>query len=262
MARSAEPAPEMSGLRVPQKVVLSESTYDVLRTAILDGTLSPGTRIVEEAVARQLGVSRAPLREAVWLLKRDGLLVEESARTTRVVQLTEDDVHELHMIRTVLETLAYQQASPKLLPEHLAELGDLIAQMHDASVAGDTRRIADLDYRFHRALCEPCGLPRVMKAWDEQHVLFRMWLNMVGPTLGAQDIADSHQVLLDVVRAGDAETISEQVIEHVYLLGGVMADERRRWAAAQPRLCFPAGAPADRQSAGGPVNASDQSEVR
>ncbi|MEV0732546.1 GntR family transcriptional regulator [Polymorphospora sp. NPDC050346] len=242
MVKSAEPAPSVAALRVPQKVVLSESTYDVLRAAILDGTLPPGTRIVEEALARQLGVSRAPLREAIWLLKRDGLLVEESARTTRVVQLTEDDVHELHMIRTVLETLAYQQASPRLQPSDVAGLEDLIDQMHDASVAGDARRIAELDYRFHRALCEPCGLPRVMKAWDEQHVLFRMWLNMVGPTLGVQDIAEPHRVLLDVVLAGDAEAISEQVIDHVYLVGGVMADQRRRWAAKQPRLCFPQSA--------------------
>ncbi|MER7006744.1 GntR family transcriptional regulator [Dactylosporangium sp. NPDC000555] len=262
MAESAESAAlAVSGLRIPQKVVLSESTYDVLRTAILDGTLAPGTRIVEEALSRQLGVSRAPLREAIWLLKRDGLLVEESARTTRVVQLTEDDVHELHMIRTVLETLAYQQSSPRLRPQHLTELEDLIEQMHDASVAGDTRRIADLDYRFHRTLCEPCGLPRVMKAWDEQHVLFRMWLNMVGPTLGAQDIAESHRVLLDVVRGGDAEAISEQVINHVYLIGGVMADQRRQWAAAQPRLFFPPGTVTDRQPVGTPGNPSDQSEV-
>ncbi|MEU5552057.1 GntR family transcriptional regulator [Micromonospora sp. NPDC047793] len=243
MVNSAEPASSVTALRVPQKVVLSESTYDVLRAAILDGTLPPGTRIVEESLARQLGVSRAPLREAIWLLKRDGLLVEESARTTRVVQLTEDDVHELHMVRTVLETLAYQQASPRLRPSDVSDLEDLISQMHEASAAGDTRRIADLDYRFHRALCAPCGLPRIMKAWDEQHVLFRLWLNMVGPTLGVQDIAESHRVLLGVVRDGDAEAISEQVIHHVYLVGGVMADQRSRWAAAQPRLYFPQAAP-------------------
>lgn len=251
----------VTGLRVPQRVVLSESTYDVLRTAILDGTLPPGTRVVEESLSRQLGVSRAPLREALWLLKRDGLLVEESARTTRVVELTEDDIHELHMIRTMLETLAYQLASPELRPEHIVELEDLIEQMHDASVEGDTRRIADLDYRFHRALCAPCGLPRVLKAWDEQQVLFRLWLNMVGPTLGAQDIADSHRILLDVVRAGDADAISEQVIDHVYLVGGVLAEQRRRWAAAQPRLCLPRAVPANPPAAGDPVLISNPSEV-
>ncbi|WP_326550414.1 GntR family transcriptional regulator [Micromonospora sp. NBC_01813] len=237
-------------LRVPQKVVLSESTYDVLRNAILDGTLSPGTRIVEEALSRQLGVSRAPLREAMWLLKRDGLLVEESARTTRVVQLTEADVRELHMIRAVLETLAYQQAAPLLRDEHLAELDQIIAEMHDASLAGDARRIAHLDYAFHRTLCLVCELPRVRKLWDEQHVLFRLWLNMVGSSLGAQDIAHTHRVLLDVVRGGDAQAISEQVIEHVYLVGGVLAEQRQQWAAAQPRLCFPSAAdvPAARRS--------------
>ena len=229
-------------LRVPQKVVLSESTYDVLRTAILDGTLSPGTRIVEESLSRQLGVSRAPLREAIWLLKRDGLLVEESARTTRVVELTEADVQELHMIRAVLETLAYQQAAPLLRTEHLTELELIIDQMHEANTAGDSRRIAQLDYEFHRRLCQVCALPRVRKIWDEQHVLFRLWLNMVGPSLGSQDIAQTHRDLLDVVRGGNAEAISEQVIEHVYLVGGVMAEQRRQWAAAQPRLCFPAHA--------------------
>ncbi|WBB81662.1 GntR family transcriptional regulator [Micromonospora sp. WMMD882] len=239
MPGPAGTAPVTAGLRVPQKVVLSESTYDVLRTAILDGTLPPGTRIVEETLARQLGVSRAPLREAIWLLKRDGLLVDESARSTRVVQLTEDDVHELHMIRTVLETLAYQHAAPRLQPTDVTTLNEIIEQMQVAADAGDVRAIADLDYRFHRSLCQPCGLPRVLKTWDEQHVLFRLWLNMVGRSLELGDIAQSHRLLLDTVRGGDPDAISEQVIAHVYLVGGVMTEQRRRWAAAQPRLCLP-----------------------
>jgi len=227
-----------TALRVPQKVDLSDSTYQVLRSAILDGTLSPGTRIVEESLARELGVSRAPLREALWVLKRDGLLVEESARTTRVVQLTEADVEELHLTRVVLETLAYQRAASRLREQDFVELEQIAQDMHDTS-AGDTRRIAELDYRFHRTLCQACDLPRIRKLWDEQHVQFRLWLNMVGPTLGEHDISDSHRSLLDVVRSSDANAIAEKVIEHVYLIGGVMADQRRRWCASQPRLHFP-----------------------
>lgn len=232
-----------TALRVPQKVALSDSAYHVLRSAILDGTLSPGTRIVEESLARQLGVSRAPLREALWVLKRDGLLVEESARSTRVVQLTEADVEELHLTRVVLETLAYQRAASRLREQDFVELEQIIQEMHETSATGDTRRIAELDYRFHRTLCQACDLPRIRKLWDEQHVQFRLWLNMVGPTLGEHDISVSHRSLLDVVRGGDSNAIAEKVIEHVYLIGGVMIDQRRRWCAAQPRLRFPTPAP-------------------
>lgn len=228
---------QQQGARAP----LGEAAYELLRAAILDGTLGPGTRVVEETLARRIQISRAPLREALGRLKRDGLLVDESARTTRVVELSADSVQELHLIRTVLETVAYQAAARRLTSADVSDLEQIVAEMQAASDADDRKAIARLDYEFHHRLCQAAGLPRLLEIWDQQQILFRLWLNLVGRTLAEafDHIAQTHQRILEAVIGGDDDVIFEHVLEHVYLVGGAMRTERRRWATQQPRVSSP-----------------------
>ena len=220
---------------------LGESVYGALRQAILEGSLAPGARIVEESLASQLAVSRAPLREALWLLKRDGLLIDESARTTRVVKLDAESIRELHLIRTLLETAACQRAALRITSEEIAAIELTITAMQRAADEGDRTAVARLDYEFHRALCTASGMPRLVEMWEQQHVLFRLWLNMVGQTLveSVDHIAASHRAIFDAVLQGEPDIIFEHVLEHVYLVGGALRTERQRWAAEQPRVTAP-----------------------
>ncbi len=221
----------------------ANAAYELLRTAILEGALPGGTRIVEEALAQRISMSRAPLRDALARLKSDGLLVDESARTTRVVTITAEAIEELHLIRTLLETAAYQRAARQLTSEDVEELQRIIDEMRLAQERDDRRGVADLDYLFHRRLCEASRLPRLVAIWDEQHVLFSLWLNLVGHTLsaGVEDIVNAHQMILDAVTRGDADEIFEHVACHVYLVADALGMERRRWAAQQPRVTKPIG---------------------
>jgi DNA-binding GntR family transcriptional regulator len=220
---------------------LGESVYEAIRSAILDGSLAPGTRIVEEALARQMHVSRAPLRQALWFLKRDGLIIDESARTTRVVTLDADSIRELHVIRTLLETVAYQSAATRISSSEINDITTILESMQVAADGGDRNAVARLDYEFHQALCQASGMPRLVEIWEKQHVLFRLWLNMVGQTLVERDdhIVASHQAILEAVIEGDPDRIFNHVLEHVYLVGGALRTERRRWAAEQPRVTGP-----------------------
>src|SRR3712207_2323559 len=90
-----------------KRSVLSEDICEHLRAFVMKGRLKPGSRIVEERLARQMGTSRAPLREAILKLKGEGL-VTGSGRETRVVALSADDIRELHLLRATLETLLFQ----------------------------------------------------------------------------------------------------------------------------------------------------------
>ena len=233
--------PALAAIGTAERGALAESVYEALRAAILEGVLVPGTRIVEESLARQMEVSRAPLREALWLLKRDGLIVDESARTTRVVQLDAESIRELHMIRTLLETAACQRAAQRITSDEVEAINAIIADMQDAADAEDRAAVARLDYEFHRALCTASGMPRLVEMWEQQHVLFRLWLNMVGQTLieSVDHIAASHREIFDAVLAGDPDQIFDHVLEHVYLVGSALSTERRRWAAEQPRVSAP-----------------------
>ena len=241
MARVEEP-PALPPIEEKEGSSLGESVYETLRAAILDGNLPQGTRIVEETIARQMAVSRAPLREALWLLKKDGLIVDESARMTRVVTLDAEAIRELHFIRTLLESSACQRAAQRITSDEVSRIERILADMQTAADAEDRAAVARLDYAFHSTLCQASGMPRLVEMWEQQHVLFRLWLNMVGQTLveDADHIAASHQVIFDAVLAGDPDLIYERVLEHVYLVGSELRTERKRWVREQPRVTAPA----------------------
>lgn len=212
-----------------QRSSLNDDVYEAVREHILTGRLAADARIVEEKLASQLGVSRAPLREAIWQLKADGLIVG-SGRSTRVVALSQRDIRELHLVRVTLETSLYQSAALLISDDDVTELQGLIQQMELASQERYWEQIADLDLRFHQMLCEISDLPRLRAVWQEQHVLFRLWLNLVAETREeAAVIAGHHRDLLAAVRSNDPVLIARETSHHVYCTGHALVEERRRW---------------------------------
>jgi len=238
MKQSRPSEPESPTLKRPEKTVLSQEIYSILRKAILEGALESGTRIVEESLAKQMDVSRAPLREALWHLERDGLVVDGGLRERRVVSLTEDDIKELHLIRSLLETLAFQNAAKRISQEEMLLLDELIAGMNRAVSEGDTISLAQHDYEFHEYLCRASGLPRLFGIWKEQFVLFRLWLNVVAKAHrdDTEEIVASHKVILAAVKTKDVDTIARSVHDHIYRSGHALTNERAQWAEEQAWL--------------------------
>ena len=122
---------------------------------ILDGRVSPGSRIVEDDLARRLGVSRASLREAMIGLEQAGL-VTRSGRTRRAIRtLTGADVRQLYEFWTILEPEAAAIACVKATADDHARIRSVMAEMEAA--ADDRKAYRRLNLAFHRALVEPCG---------------------------------------------------------------------------------------------------------
>jgi DNA-binding GntR family transcriptional regulator len=218
----------MASGRTFRRNVLSDDIYEHLRTEIVDGRLEPSTRIIEEALATELGVSRAPLREAIQRLRRDGL-VAGVGRDTRVIQLSPKTIRELHLMRATLETLAFQSAARLVTDEDVTGLQSLIDDMRRVGTAG-SRKMSELDYEFHRRMCKISGIERLYDAWNDQHVLFRLWLNVAGRAHEDGDyLADNHGALLAALRTGDPKSIAWEVTRHVYGVGSALAHERQQW---------------------------------
>lgn len=140
-----------------QKEVLRDKIGDVLKGWILDGTLKPGERIVELTLARQLDVSRAPLREALWLLARQGLVHIRAHHGAYVTQLSEQDIREIFEIREILETRAALKIRGRLSLSVKALLQDALTELETACEARDIRRFSAADLKFHKTLWELAG---------------------------------------------------------------------------------------------------------
>ena len=223
---------DMSPFSKQKKISLSASIYEEIRNAILSGELEPGERIVETNVAEKMGVSRAPLREALRHLQKEGLVSVKAHRETRVVSFTLDDIKELHLLRATLETLAFQLTAKRNDQDTLHHIEEIVLKMEEAANKNDATTLAICDYDMHKELCKASGLPRLYRVWRDQHALLHIWLNVVAKAHDGDMIntAAAHRILYEAVISNDEKRIATEVFNHIYTISPAYKDERRKWA--------------------------------
>jgi DNA-binding GntR family transcriptional regulator len=123
--------------------------YARLREAIVSGKLSPGTRLIEVDLARELQISRTPVREALLKLVGDGLVSEGRGRPLAVAEFPEQRIRDLFVMRAALEGAATRLASQRITEAELAELDELVRQMELSLAQPGLPNFADLNVRFH-----------------------------------------------------------------------------------------------------------------
>jgi DNA-binding GntR family transcriptional regulator len=136
--------------------VLRDKIVGVVREWILTGVLKPGERVVESTLASRLGVSRAPFREALWLLAHDGLVRLEPNKGAYVTHLDEDEIRDFFELREVLETHAAKKIRARLTPEKERRLRAALAALEEAARRRDMRAFVEADHAFHRTIWRLC----------------------------------------------------------------------------------------------------------
>lgn len=195
----------------------NDLAYERLRDAITSGALEPGRRLVESRLAARLGVSRAPVREAIRVLEREGLVRSVPRRGVTVTVLSKDDVREIYGLRAALECAAVRDAARNATPELLARLTTLVEAMHRGSRANDLELLAAEDVAFHSAICEFAGNARLHRVWSGIHAQIRLLSRQVIGTLYSDltPIPHRHELILDAIRAGDMDVAERTIREHV-----------------------------------------------
>lgn len=194
---------------------LYEDAYAALRDAILNGRLAPGDRIVEAEIARQMAISRAPIREAIRKLERDGLVEYQPRRGTVVVRLSREEVRDAYNLRAHLEGYAARLAAIQATEEELANLENLIDQMHDFAIHDDLRGLLAADVAFHAQICQASGSKRVYRLWDSLNPHSWTLLTSLKAAYSLTEIADRHRPVLDALRARDADCAETVLRRHI-----------------------------------------------
>jgi DNA-binding GntR family transcriptional regulator len=183
--------------------VLSRSVKDRLLAAILDGRYPPGARIVETRVARELGTSQAPVREALRDLEALGVVEILAFRGARVRRPTARELLEAFDVRTELEALAVRLALPALTDADLAELEAFLDGMRRASAEGDTVGEAAADAAFHGLIVARSGNGTLARVWDRLEPFSRTYISLAIPGADQDRIVALHAGILDALRGGD-----------------------------------------------------------
>ncbi|WP_218009357.1 GntR family transcriptional regulator [Herbidospora cretacea] len=198
---------------------LVELSMNQLREDILSGALQPGERLIEEALTRRFGISRAPLREALRLLDEQGLVEHLPRRGVRVAQLSERDVDELFGLRDVLEQYAVALSTPLSADVSVHELEAALEAMDVAARKGDLREENDAHCRFHIAMVGLAGQRQLLLAYQPviRKLQLYMAANLRREVEHVGDPGDGvrrHKKLFDAVVSQDAPTVLAALASH------------------------------------------------
>lgn len=192
---------------------LREQVRDTLLRDILHGVHKPGDRLVEMKIARDLGTSQAPVREALRELEALGFVASERNRGTFVGDVWKRGLREIYAVRGGLEELATRLATP-LFGGEVADLQEEVEAMRHAAAAGDIDALVTHSYRFHRAIIERSGNLLLLNVWQGLHIETRTAITMMAPGLDLREVADSHQPIVDAIASGDVEHACLVTREH------------------------------------------------
>ncbi len=200
-----------------QPLSRSESAASLVREEIFSGVAEPGTLLAEAAVARRLGVSRVPVREALFTLEREGLVEFSPTGRAFVKELTPADFEELFVLRLALEPLAARLAAPVLAHDVTELEANVAATARAKSVAEVTRR----DLEFHGVILAATGHSRLLRLWLSLRSELECWLGRLhrqhtGQRLDTRDeTVRAHREIIDTFQTESPVACERLMRRHI-----------------------------------------------
>ncbi len=211
MAWDQEAEPRSVVARVP----LSEQVKDKLVERIVAGELAPGSRIVETRIAREFGISQAPVREALRSLASLGLVEMRPHRGSRVRQPSREELVEAVYVRGVLEAYAAEVAAEKITAEEIEKLEQLLDGMRERARKGDAFTQAHLNAEFHSTIVHAAGNGTLMRSWKLLEPFTQTYLTSTASGVDLLWLAGRHEEIIDALRARDPEAASRAARKHL-----------------------------------------------
>ena len=193
-----------------------QAVYERLRREILHGEIPPGQQLSQMQLAQRLGVSRAPLREALRRLENEGLVEAPPNRSMRVASFSAQDLDEIYAMRLTLEAMTLRISLPRLTSADLGALEGLIAQMQHFAATGEYELWEAPHRAFHQGLTRHAGrrAQHLLEQLSDHAERYRRLYTMGTPNSFARGDRD-HRMVLDAVKARDADAAAVRLVQHL-----------------------------------------------
>ncbi|MDQ4490799.1 GntR family transcriptional regulator [Sinomonas sp. ASV486] len=194
---------------------VSQQIADELRARILSGALPPGTRIRQEQIAEEFGVSRLPIREALRIVESQGLVTLVAATGAWVSSMDLGECQETYLIRERLEPLALGLSVKHMSGETIERLEELARRIEGSASAEE---FMDLDRQFHLLSVQDAGMGRLLemveRQWNTTQHYRRAYVQLTG-TDGLQETHLEHRLLVAAIRRRDSRSAEELLGMHI-----------------------------------------------
>jgi len=198
-----------------KKKVLSEQIKEELMESILNGDIMPGQKLIENTLAKEFGVSQAPVREALRSLEALGFVSVEPYKGATVNKIGREEMHEYFVVRSALEGLAGRIAAEKITDEEIMELENLSKEMIAAAKEGDYERRAQINQIFHNLIIESSHNTILINACKT--IRLGSWSRATSKhtNLDPELIATRHKNLIDLLKKRDGEGLEKELRLHI-----------------------------------------------
>lgn len=215
--------------------LLPERIADLIRDAILKGQLAPGARLIEQQLARQWTISRAPLREAIRQLATEGLVTLSPHRGARVSEVSEAALTELFAVREMIESFGAELAARNATPRQVAAMRTLISDMERCRRGNDLTGFYVAGLEFHNVLVAATGNAMLVQLYDQIKRQFRRYQATLPrvPDLTKNSI-EEHRSILDAIERGDAQAAAGRARHHIRHLTEQVSDNAEAAGNIQP----------------------------
>jgi DNA-binding GntR family transcriptional regulator len=195
--------------------VLRTQIKGLIMEGIVDGRYPPGSRLIETKIARELGVSQAPVREALRDLESVGVVESLAFRGTRVRKPTVAELVEAFPVRAALESLAAREAAQRISEEQLVELERLIDAMVEAAHRTDATSQSVANAQFHGLVVHAAGNATLERQWTLLEPFARTYLTTSHPGIDLVRLAERHRKIVTHLRDRDSEGAAAAMHDHL-----------------------------------------------
>lgn len=197
-----------------EKLTLRDKAFRQLRDAIVSGRLKPGTRLIEQDLSSEMGMSRFPIREAMASLEQDGLITVEAYRGAFVSIITHKEVEEIYSIRELLECHALSLLMAMKPPKSLKALKQHIQGMRDKPVDA-LENFVQKDFEFHAMICELSDNETLYKVWKTLSAKLQLYINIELRHEDIEQTITNHIKLCDLIASGDFAVAVVELQNHI-----------------------------------------------
>ena len=195
---------------------LRDVVFNTLRQGILHGLLPPGLRLMEIQLAKQLGVSRTPVREALRMLELEGLVNTVPRKGAEVAAITQKDLHDVLDVRCALEELAVDLACQTITQEELNKLHELLDKFRVLTQKGDISGLAECDVEFHDIIIQSTGNNRLIQLLNNlREQMYRYRLEYLKDLSTHQTLLKEHLTIAKCLEQRDVVAAKLTIRDHI-----------------------------------------------
>jgi DNA-binding GntR family transcriptional regulator len=192
-----------------------ERVKDVILQRIVSGEYPPGSRLVETRIATELGVSQAPVREALRDLEQLGCIIHEPFRGCSVRAFSADELLEAFPVRAALEALAARLAAERISEQELLRLAELLETMREAARRDDPHGQSQANASFHATIVHAARNATLERQWALLEPFSRTFLTVSRVGLDLLALSERHVPILDALRARDPDAAADAMHRHL-----------------------------------------------